>query len=188
MKVKVSNAMLNVWLAALAAGILFMEHFHRSPKFLIASCAALFIGGIIFTWRRKNLTAWIICPIIFFALGGLRFFSVDNLPPEDISKFAGQAVQVAGVIREEPQRKILPNGITQLRFVVDAEAIKVGGAQKKISGGLILTYYPKENEPLPTARIGDKISAGGNLKLLHNYNNPGQIDGVTLRKSTAARG
>ena len=185
MKVKVSNAMLNVWLAALAAGILFMEHFHRAPKFLIASCAAFIIGGIIFTWRRKNLTAWIICPIIFFALGGLRFFSVDNLPPEDISKFAGQAVQVAGAIREEPQKKILPNGITQLRFIVDAEAIKVGGAQKKISGGLILTYYPKENEMLPTARIGDKIFAGGNLKLLHNYNNPGQIDTVTRMKADA---
>ncbi len=185
MKVKVSNAMLNVWLAALAAGILFMEHFHRAPKFLIASCAALIIGGIIFTWRRKNLTAWIICPIIFFALGGLRFFSVDNLPPDDISKFAGQAVQVSGAIREEPQKKILPNGITQLRFVVDAEAIKLGGAEKKISGGLILTYYPKENEPLPTARIGDKIFAGGNLKLLHNYNNPGQIDSVTRMKADA---
>ena len=184
MKPKISNAFLNVLLAAMSAGVLFMEYFHRSPKFLIGTCAALIIGGIIFTWRRKNLTAWLICPIIFFALGGLRFSAVDNLPPNDISKFEGQAVQISGVIREEPQVKTLPNGLTQLRLVVDAESIKLKGAEQKVCGGLILTYYPKEDETLPTTRIGDKISAGGNLKLLHNYNNPGQIDGVTRMKAS----
>ena len=82
-----------------------MENFNRSPKFLIGGCAALTIGGIIFTWRRKNLTARIIFPIIFFTLGALRFWAVDALPPDDVSKFAGQSVQISGVIREEPQIK-----------------------------------------------------------------------------------
>ena len=175
MKVKVSNSMLNVWLAALAAGVLFMEYFPRTPKFLIGTCAALIIIGLIATWRRKNFTAWIICPIIFFALGGLRFSAVDNLPPNDVSKFAGQSVQISGVVREEPQIKTLPNGLIQMRFVVDV--------QGKMSGGVILTYYPKNGDELPAARIGDKISAQGNLKLLTNYNNPGQIDGVTRMKA-----
>ena len=174
MKVKVSNALLNIWLAALAAGVLFMEYY-RSPRFLIVTCAALLIGGIIFTWRRRNLTAWIICPIIFFALGGLRLAAVDNLPTNDVSKFAGQSIQITGVIREEPQKKILPNELTQVRFVVDV--------QGNMSGGLILTYYPKDGDALPTARIGDKVSARGNLKLLTNYNNPGQIDTVTRMKA-----
>ena len=167
--------MLNVWLAALAAGVLFMEYFPRTPKFLIGTCAALIIIGLIATWRRKNLTAWIICPIIFFALGGLRFSAVDTVPPNDVSKFAGQSVQISGVVRQEPQIKIMPNGLTQMRFVVDV--------QGKMSGGLILTYYPKDGDELPAARIGDKISARGNLKLLTNYNNPGQIDGVTRMKA-----
>lgn len=183
MKPKVSNAMLNVWLAALAAGILFMEYFQRSPKFLIGTCAAAMIIGLLVTWQRKKLTAWIISPIIFFAIGGLRFVAVDNLPLNDVSKFAGQAVQISGIVREESQVKVLPNGSTQLRLVVDAESIKLKGTEEKICGGLILTYYPKEGEEIPTARIGDKISAGGNLKLLTNYNNPGQIDGVTRMKA-----
>ncbi|MBR0261252.1 MAG: ComEC/Rec2 family competence protein [Selenomonadaceae bacterium] len=183
MKSKVSNAFLNVVLAAMAAGVLFTEYFSRSPKFLIGICAAGICIGLLMTWRRKNLTSWIICPIIFFTLGGLRFCAVDNLPPDDISKFAGQAVQVSGIVREEPQIKILPNGMTQVRFFVDTESIKLKDTEQKIRGGLILTYYPKENETLPTARIGDKISAGGNLKLLHNYNNPGQIDTVTRMKA-----
>lgn len=182
MKIKVSNALLNVCLASLTIGVLFMENFHRSLSFLVEICTVLMIVGIIFTWRRKNLTAWIICPIIFFALGGFRFSAVDNLPQDDISKFALQDVQISGVIREEPQIKTLPNGLMQLRFVVDAESIKIKGAKEKICGGLILTYYPKD-EALPTARIGDKISANGNLKLLTNYNNPGQIDNVTRMKA-----
>ena len=175
MKIKVSNEFLNVMLAATAAGVLFMENFNRSPKFLMAICAALTIGGIIFTWRRKNLTAWIICPIIFFAIGGLRFCAVDALPPDDVSKFAGQSVQITGVIREEPQIKILPNELKQMRFVVDVEG--------EMTGGIILNYYAKGGEELPTARIGDRISAGGTLKLLTNYKNPGQIDGVTRMKA-----
>ena len=184
MKIKVSNSFLNILLAALAAGVLFMENFNRSPKFLIGTCATLIIGGIIFTWRKKNLTSWIIFPIIFFALGALRFSAVDNLPPNDISKFAGQQISLTGIVREESQVKTLPNDLTQVRFVVDAESIKVKGSEQKISGGLILTYYPRAGEEFPTARIGDKISAGGNLKLLTNYNNPGQIDGVTRMKAS----
>ena len=183
MKIKVSNAFLNILLAALAAGVLFMENFNRSPKFLIGSCAALIIGGIIFTWRKKNLTSWIICPIIFFALGGFRFSAVDNIPPNDISKFAGQQIFLTGVVREEPQVKVLPNDLTQVRFVVDADSIKAKGKEQEICGGLILTYYPRVGEEIPTARIGDKISVSGNLKLLTNYNNPGQIDGVTRMKA-----
>ena len=175
MKAKVPNSMPNVWLASLAAGVLFMEYFHCSPRFLIITCAALLIGGIIFTWRKKALTAWIICPIIFFALGALRLHAADSLPANDVSKFAGQSVQITGIIREEPQKKILPNGLTQVRFVVDV--------QGNMSGGLILTYYPKDAEQLPKARIGDRISARGNLKLLNNYNNPGQIDTVTRMKA-----
>ena len=184
MKIKVSNKFLNVLLASLAAGVLFVENFNRSPKFLIMTCAALTIAGIILTWRRKNLTARIIFPIIFFTIGGLRFLAVDTLPPDDVSKFAGDNVQISGIVREEPQIKVLPNDLTQVRFVVDAEEIKIRGATEKICGGLILTYYPRAGEELPTARIGDKISAGGNLKLLTNYNNPGQIDNVTRMKAT----
>lgn len=184
MKIKVSNTFLNVLLASMAAGVLFVENFNRSPRFLITTCAALTIGAIVLTWRRKNLTARIIFPIIFFTIGGLRFFAVDTLPPNDISKFAGDNVQITGEIREEPQIKTLPNDLTQVRFVVDAESIKTRGATEKICGGLILTYYPRAGEELPTARIGDKISAGGNLKFLSNYNNPGQIDTVTRMKAT----
>ncbi|MBR1645491.1 MAG: ComEC/Rec2 family competence protein, partial [Selenomonadaceae bacterium] len=183
MKIKISNSMLNVLLGALASGILFMDTFNYTPKFLISICAALIAISLLVTWRRKNLTAWLVAPIIFFGLGAWRFSAVDAIPPDDISKFAGQSVQIVGIVREEPQIKTLPNGLTQVRFIVDADAVKIKGESQKISGGFILTAYPKAGEQIPTARIGDKISTGGNLKLLTNYNNPGQIDGVTRMKA-----
>lgn len=183
MRIKVTNAMLNGWLVSLIAGVLFMENFQRSPKFLLGTCAAAMAIGLLVTLRRKNLTAWIIVPIIFFALGGLRFFAVDNLPQDDISKFAGQQIFMAGTIREEPQKKILANGLTQVRFIVDVQTAQINGAEQKISGGLILTCYPKSDDEIPAARIGDKISADGNLKLITNYKNPGQIDSVTRLKA-----
>ena len=183
MKVKISNVMLNVLLGALASGILFMDNFSHTPKFLLGTCAGLIVVALLVTWRRKNLTAWLVTPIIFFAVGALRFSAVDNLPPDDVSKFANQSVQVTGVIREEPQTRTLPNGMTQVRFVVDAQTVKVKGELQNVSGGFVLTFYPKADEQIPTARIGDKISANGTVKLLTNYNNPGQIDGVTRMKA-----
>ena len=183
MKPKVSNAMLNVLLGALASGILFMDNFPRSPKFLIATCAGLIVVALLATWRRKKLTAWLVAPIIFFAVGALRFSAVDNLPADDVSKFAGQSLQVTGVVREEPLTRTLPNGMTQVRFVVDAQTVKVKGELQKVSGGFVLTVYPRTVEEIPTARIGDNISASGNLKMITNYGNPGQIDGATRMKS-----
>ena len=185
MKIKIPDSMLNVWLAALAAGVLFMEHFNRTPKFLLMSCAALAAIGLLATWRQKNLTAWIVGAVIFFALGGMRFSAVNNLPADDVSNFAGRQIFLTGTVREEPQIKILPNSMTQVRFVVNVEAGKIGGEWQKISGGLILTHYPKAGDEIPAVQIGDKISASGNLKLLHNYNNPGQIDTVTRMKANS---
>ncbi|MCR5834074.1 MAG: DNA internalization-related competence protein ComEC/Rec2 [Selenomonadaceae bacterium] len=183
MKIKVSDAMLNVLLAATAIGILFMEYSNKSPKFMLASCAVVMILGLALTWSRKKLTAWIICPVIFFAIGGLRFTAVDTLPGNDISKFEGQEIFLTGVIRDEPQIKVWANGTTQVRFIVDAQSIKLNGSDCEISGALFLNNYVKPNEEVTTGRIGDKIFASGKVKLIHNYNNPGQIDTVTRMKA-----
>ena len=127
MKLKVSNAMLNVLLGALASGILFMDNFPQTPKILVGTCAGVIVFALLLTWRRKNLTAWLVAPTIFFAIGALRFWTVDNLPADDVSKLAGRDVKLTGIVREEPQTRTLPNGMTQVRFVVDAQAVKVKG-------------------------------------------------------------
>ena len=183
MKIKVSNAVLNCLLAMLAAGIIFAENFQPSLKNFISICAAAMFIGLIVTWRKKIHVAKIIAPIIFFTIGAIRFYAVDTLPPNDISKFEMQTVAVTGTVREEPTTKILPNDLKQLRLIVDVESVEVQGVDSPVSGGIILTSYTKPDENFVTARIGDKVHAEGTVKLITNYKNPGQIDTVTRMKS-----
>ena len=154
MKIKISNTLLNCLLAALATGIVFAENFQPSIKIFVAVCAASMAVGLIITWRKKIHVAKIIAPIIFFVLGALRFYAVDTIPPNDISKFELQTVAVTGIVREEPTEKFLPNDLKQLRLIVDVESVKIKGVDSPVSGGLILTSY----NDFKTARIGDKKS------------------------------
>lgn len=176
MKIKISNATLNCLLAALAAGIIFVEELAPPVRIFAVACALILAASVVVTWRRDLAGALkIILPVAFFLVGGLRIFAVENLPATDISHFAGQQVTVSGTIREAPSEKNLPNGSVQQRFVVDVER----AGKFPASGGMILTSY---GTAVP-ARIGDRISASGNLKLLTFYRNPGQIDTVTRLKS-----
>ncbi len=179
MKIKISNTMLNCLLAALAAGIIFIEYFSPPIKIFVEVCAILIIAAIIATWKKNSAAAKIISLIIFFAIGALRFYSVDTLPANDISKFEGQTLRMTGFVRDEPQIKNLPNGLTQQRFIVEVSSVKIKTENVPASGALILTSY----NDVKTARIGDKITAEGNIKFITNYKNPGQIDSVTRLKS-----
>ena len=184
MKIKISNQLLNIFLAVLSAGILTAEYSGASLKFLLAGCSLLGIVGIILTWKKNSATAAkIICPIIFFALGAARFFSADTLPANDISNFEGKEILISGTIHETPAQKIFSNEVTQTRFVVDVESVKIRGEEISATGAMILTDYAKPGEVAKSGRIGDKISASGKLKLPTNYKNPGQIDAVTRLKS-----
>lgn len=176
MKIKISNALLNCLLAALAAGILFFENFSPTLKTFALVCAAAALAVLLATWRRENSVAVkLIAVIIFFALGAFRFYAADNLPANDISKFEGQIIRVTGTIRDEPQIKTMANELTQQRFVVEVER----AGKNPASGGVVVTSY---GEPQP-ARIGDKISAEGKIKFITGYKNPGQIDTATRMKS-----
>ena len=183
MKIKISNTVLNCLLAALATGIIFAEYIHPPLKIFLLICAALSIGVIIFTWKKNfSVTAKILGVIIFFIIGAMRFNVVNILPPNDVSKFERQSVKIIGIVREEPTTKFMSNDMYQMRLIVDVENIKSKGKDFSTSGAIILTAYNRENNfELP--RIGDKVSADGNLKLITNYKNPGQIDSVTRLKS-----
>ena len=180
MKIKITNTMLNYLLAAMVAGILFMEYFNPTLKTFLEICASVSAGVIIATWKKNSATvAKIISLIIFFVIGALRFYGVDNLPADDISKFEGQTVKIVGTIRDDPQIKIFPNEMTQQRFIVEVSS----AGKNPASGAMILTSYYKAGEELKPARIGDKISAEGKIKFITNYKNPGQIDTATRLKS-----
>lgn len=176
MKIKITNTMLNCLLAAMTAGIIFVEYFSPTLKIFLEICASVTAGVILATWKKDSATVTkAISLIVFFVIGALRFYAVDNLPANDISKFEGQTIKIFGTVRDEPQIKILPNGLTQQRFIVEIER----AGKNSASGAIIVTSY---NEVKP-ARIGDKISAEGKIKFITGYKNPGQMDSVTRLKS-----
>ena len=180
MKIKVTNTMLNCLLAAMVAGIIFIDYFSPPLKIFLEICASISAGVIILTWKKDSATvSKIIAAIIFFIIGALRFYAVDNLPANDISKFEGQTLKIVGTIRDEPQIKIFPNETTQQRFIIEVSS----AGKNSASGAIILTSYYKPNENIKPARIGDKISAEGKIKFITNYKNPGQIDTATRLKS-----
>ena len=185
MKIKVSTKLLNCFLFAMAAGIVLTEHFGLTLKFLSGICAAAVAAIFFISTVRKNFP---VIPaafcVIFFAFGSFRFFAAENLPTNDISRFEGQTVGIVGEISEEPQIKILPNEMKQIRYVVETNFVKIRGENISASGKIILTeYHGTEEENFPVGEIGDKISANGNLKFITNYKNPGQIDTVTRMKA-----
>lgn len=180
MKIKITNVMLNCLLAAMVAGIIFIDNFSPPLKIFLEICASISAGAIILTWKKDSATvSKILATIIFFIIGALRFYAVDNLPANDISKFEGQTLKIVGTIRDEPQIKIFPNETTQQRFIVEVTS----AGKNSASGAMILTSYYKPNENIKPARIGDKISAEGKIKFITNYKNPGQIDTATRLKS-----
>lgn len=184
MKIKISNAMLNCLLAFLAAGIIFYEKFSPTLKIFLAACSAFIVIGIILTWKKNSsASAKIIFPIIFFALGATRFFFADSLPQNDISKFEMQSVKIFGTVRDEPQKKIFANDLVQEKFVVEVESVQIKKEKISASGNIILNFYHKPTEKISPVNIGDKISAGGTVKLITNFKNPGQIDNITRLKA-----
>ena len=171
----IHNEILHCLLACLATGIIFAEHFQPELKILFASCSIIIVVGIIFTWRKRSAITWrIIFSVIFFVIGVGRFYLADNLPANDISKFANQNVKIFGTIRDEPQHKNFSE-----RFIVEVETVQVGKKKFSASGAMILN---SRNQNI-SAQIGDKISASGNLKFITSYKNPGQIDSVTRMKA-----
>lgn len=181
MKIKVSNVMLNCLLAFMVAGIIFMEKVSPTIEFLFAICSALIAVGIIFTWRKNfSVTAKIIFPIIFFAVGAGRFFLVYNLSPSDILNFEGQTVKIFGTVRDEPQEKIFGKDSILTKFIVEVEAVQIKKEKISVSDTIILNSYNQKNI---SARIGDKISASGTVKAVKNYQNPGQTDNVLRLKA-----
>ena len=173
---------LNSLLALVAAGIFFASKFIISSQIVIIVLAASFIAAI-FLLRRESQATFIPFCIIFFMLGIVRYQAVDNLPANDISNYAGSEVRVEGIIREQPRIRLNADNTYSVRYVVDVKTIKKDQKDLPVTGGLNINARYKDEASIPTALIGYKISSYGTVRKPLNYNNPGQLDVVTMLKS-----
>ena len=173
---------LNCLLALVAAGIFVASIYSIPSNTAIYITLTSFVAAIILLKRESKATFIPFC-ILFFMLGVVRYQAVDNLPPNDISNFAGSEVRVTGIIREQPRIRLNADDTYSVLYTVDVESVTKSQEELAVTGGININARYKSRNTIPMALIGYKISAYGTIRKPLNYNNPGQLDIVTMLKS-----
>ena len=173
---------LNCLLALVAAGIFVASIYSISSTIVTVVTLTSFVAAIVLLRRESNATFIPFC-LLFFMMGVMRYQAVDNLPSNDISNFAGGDVRVTGTIREQPRVRLNADDTYSVLYTVDVESIIRSQEEVTVTGGLYINARYKNQNDIPTALIGYKISAYGNVRKPINYNNPGQLDLVMMLKS-----
>ena len=168
-------------LLALAAGIALALARPPTGSWPVFLLAALFAVSAILLWRGSRC-CWLVFLLLFFVLGLCRLQGSMALPANDISQWAGAAmpeVRLRGEILEEPRwtKELQPDGSTvhKVRYLVRVQKVKAMGRDWQPASGRCYLYARSPQEDT-SARIGDGIMAMGKVRLLHGYQNPGQID------------
>ncbi|MBR2179971.1 MAG: DNA internalization-related competence protein ComEC/Rec2 [Selenomonadaceae bacterium] len=173
---------LNCLLALVAAGIFVASIYSISPKAIISITLVSFAAATVLLKYESKVTFIPFC-ILFFMLGVVRYQAVDNLPANDISSFAGSDMSVTGTIREQPRIRLNADDSYSVRYTVDVKSVTKSQEEIVATGGLNINVRYESQNAIPTALIGYKISAYGTVRKPINYNNPGQLDIVTMLKS-----
>ena len=120
---------------------------------------------------RRTFIAFI---ALFALLGFMRSQIALELPFDNISRFDDQNITVEGTISEEPRFRQDAEGIWHVTYITAVNKAIANGKAEPASGSIYL--YAKIKDKDQTAQIGDTVSASGKLRLIHGYQNPGQID------------
>lgn len=163
-------------LGILAAGQ-FME---AAPPFAFAGL--LIVGAALLFWNVRlafvgSARLWGAATLLFFVLGMARAFMVLPIPSNDISRWEGETIRVAGVLREAPQITPTPEGV-RVRYLLDVRR----AGEEDATGGIYI-YATAKSEAEVTARTGDLISARGRVLKIRGYKNPGMLDMERLMRA-----
>lgn len=182
-------------LAMLCIGILIARAVRLDGQAGLISVLVLVSIALLVLIRRQSRWIWLCFLVLFLLAGMVRFGAVNELPEQDISHFARQEVKVTGTLRAAPRVTEDLTGQKKLRYEIDVSAIKVAGREQQASGGMYL-YSRADRNAIPEVCIGDKITAAGQVRIPHGYQNPGQLDtkillqeqGITASLHTGKQG
>ena len=165
-------------LFALALGICAARAFSPAPLPLTPLLGILFLLSAFLAWRSSRW-AFLSFLLLFFVLGIVRFSMSFPLPAHDISHLAGEKAEIRGILREVPQERVDARGETQTRYRVEVMEVRRGHAWQAASGGVQIYARGEAQE----ARIGDVVTASGEVRLPHSYQNRGQVDTALLLRA-----
>ena len=165
--------------AAFAAGI-WCADFWRWGTELLLILAAVFAGAA--CWQIRSGGRYISTVFIgmFFVVGIIRAEYAAVPDPSDIGNYAGKAAAVYGSVAELPQWADIDDNQVKIRYTVACRQIDAGEGVRPAGGSVLLTVIqPREAR---RAFFDDGIIVSGKIIALHNYQNPGRIDGAAALK------
>lgn len=165
----------------IASGLAFLPEMQGWPEalWLMILLGSLLLAALS-VWRYPAL-AWPCFILLLFLLGAGRLQQAVSLPADDISRFAGKTVCVAGRLTGEMRATQDATGF-RVSYPLAVSKVRHGrGDWEQASGGIVLYGHAASREQAE-ARIGDFVQSAGELRLIHGYRNPGQIDIALLRR------
>lgn len=171
-----------LWLAGVfAAGILLGLAVSVVPGVWVAAAFAALIAGLACARRDWLLPAWTLALVAWAALGALAAtLERGATPVNHVSRLVSsgrldtsEPLRWRGRLRSDPVH--LPWGF---RSEIELDEVEAAGQSVKISGGLRLSYFRRENqdESIPTLRAGDPVEALVRARPPRSFLTPGALD------------
>ena len=165
----------------IAASLAFLPTMREVPwlVWLFVLSVSLLLTAVA-VWCRGKL-AWPLFLMLFFLLGMCRLVQAVNLPLDDVSRFAGETVGLTGRLTGEMRWREDETGI-QLSYPLEVLQVRRAHRDWQKASGRIWLYGHAASQEEASARIGDLVQTAGEVRLIHGYRNPGQIDMTLLRR------
>jgi len=170
---------INCLVGVFMAGIFCVGQMVVPPTVLYSLIVVLLFGSLLFLYIGEKYANYSILALFFF-LGFLRSTHDLVIAPNDISNEIGHVAKVTGSVVDTPRIKILDEGKTSIRYVLEVTKVEVEHQKKSVNGKLVVNLTQKSE--LPIAVYGDQVAVIGEVQSLHGYNNPGLIDSVAMLK------
>ena len=192
------NSLLLVLVLGIISGQYISLTGNRQLIFGLIIFGMLMAGGILLHYRSKYIALVLLA--VMLLLGIMRTSSCLGIGDKDILHWADQEITFSGELAEDPVLRQGEDGELHIKYVVGNITILRGGIEEKCENKIIV--YARANsfgelQQLPTmevfpfeqyGRVGDKIQGSGQLRRLHNYQNPGQLDTVMANYAKGIHG
>lgn len=185
-----NKAFLNICLLVFCLGVL--ADFKVNVILLASIVAIISVISFIMISKRSNL-AWLPVILLIFLSGNLRSMLYLEPTSTDVFHYCGKEAVLWGTLEGDPRIVEGEDGFIHLKYILKVKKIKADKEEKGVTGKVVV--YSKEEKSADDTgreteidrekygRSGDSVKVWGNVRELHDYQNPGRINNVMIQRS-----
>ena len=166
---------INLLIAFLVLGIFCAGKLILPVWCFVAAFVLLLLYNIWGLYKTKESATYGLC-LLFYCLGFIVCSESLLVSTNNISRFVNESVQIQGVVTDSPRITLGTDDSEKIRYIIEVQSVVKNKAPVFADGSIYV--YTSQSVTKPVARIGDVITATGDVKSLHGYQNPGIIDTV----------